>query len=149
MRRTHRVVTTCLLSACLVAGQFGVQLFASDDQSAGTPNLQLVNRSLLTLTQPAPPPEAKSLVAPIPLSAAGPVFAQRYYRGGWNHAPRTELIVGALASIAGGATLVYANRPDCSANPTAGGCGYGTKVIGGSVLAGGVLSMLLGALTWR
>jgi hypothetical protein len=45
--------------------------------------------------------------------------------------------------------LVYANRPDCNTNQFAGGCGYGTKVIGGAVLSGGIVGLFVGALTWR
>jgi hypothetical protein len=79
-------------------------------------------------------------------------FAQRYrgrgYRG--NRAQREEVVLGALASIAGGAALVYANRPECSAtNDAASGCNYGTKVVGGAVLSAGIFSLLLGAMTWR
>ncbi|HUK34730.1 MAG TPA: hypothetical protein VLV86_12495 [Vicinamibacterales bacterium] len=59
------------------------------------------------------------------------------------------LMIGAAATITGAAILVYANRPDCSINEFEGGCGYGTKVIGGSVLAGGIVGLFLGALTWR
>jgi hypothetical protein len=59
------------------------------------------------------------------------------------------IIIGAAATIAGTAVLVYANRPECSINPGADGCGYGTKVVGGSVLAGGVVGLLVGAATWR
>jgi hypothetical protein len=59
------------------------------------------------------------------------------------------LMVGALASITGAAILVYANRPECSTNQLASGCGYGTKVVGGAVLSGGVVGLFIAALTWR
>jgi hypothetical protein len=59
------------------------------------------------------------------------------------------MFVGAAAAIAGTAVLVYANRPECSTLPTASGCGYGTKVVGGAVLSAGVVGLLVGALTWR
>jgi uncharacterized membrane protein YjjB (DUF3815 family) len=58
------------------------------------------------------------------------------------------LMLGAAATIAGAAVLVYANRPECSTNQFAGGCGYGTKVIGGAVLTGGAVGLFIGALTW-
>ncbi len=61
----------------------------------------------------------------------------------------SEIILGAVASIAGTAILVYANRPECSTNQTANGCGYGTKVIGGAVLSAGIVGLVAGALTWR
>jgi hypothetical protein len=58
-------------------------------------------------------------------------------------------VLGAIATIAGAAVLVYANRPACSANPNAGGCGYGMKVVGGAVLSVGIVSLVIGAVTWR
>jgi hypothetical protein len=44
---------------------------------------------------------------------------------------------------------VYANRPEGDVLQFAGGCGYGTKVVGGAVLSGGLVSLIVGALTWR
>jgi hypothetical protein len=44
---------------------------------------------------------------------------------------------------------VYANRPDCGPNPRLNGCGYGTKVVGGAVLTGGIIGVVAGTLTWR
>jgi hypothetical protein len=83
-------------------------------------------------------------------------FAQRYQRyrggrgGGRNRAQHEEIVLGALASIAGGALLVYSNRPECgTTDHMASGCSYGTKVAGGAVLTAGMFSLLLGALSWR
>jgi hypothetical protein len=45
--------------------------------------------------------------------------------------------------------LVYANRPECSTNQTANGCGYGTKVIGDAVLSAGLVGVVAGTLLWR
>jgi hypothetical protein len=60
------------------------------------------------------------------------------------------MVLGAAASITGGAILVYANRPECgTTNRMASGCGYGTKVVGGAVLSAGIVGLLIGALTWR
>jgi hypothetical protein len=59
------------------------------------------------------------------------------------------IMIGAAAAIAGAAVLVYANRPDCTTNAVAGGCGYGTKVVGTAVLSGGIVGLFVGALTWR
>jgi tetrahydromethanopterin S-methyltransferase subunit C len=59
------------------------------------------------------------------------------------------VVLGAVASITGAALLVYANRPECRTNELASGCGYGTKVVGGAVLSGGLVSLVVGALTWR
>jgi hypothetical protein len=82
------------------------------------------------------------------------LFAQRGgYRGGRsgrrNSGAAAALFAGAAAAIAGTAVLVYANRPECTAIPTASGCGYGTKVVGGAVLSAGIVGVMVGALTWR
>jgi len=45
--------------------------------------------------------------------------------------------------------LAYANRPECDYNRYANACGYGTKVVGTSVLAGGVVGIMVGAALWR
>lgn len=66
-----------------------------------------------------------------------------------NDAAMTAILLGAAGAIAGSAVLVYANRPDCSANANVSGCGYGTKVVGGAVLSAGLVGLLVGALTWR
>ena len=58
-------------------------------------------------------------------------------------------MIGAAAAIAGTAVLVYANRPECSTNQMASGCGYGTKVVGTAVLSAGLVGLVVGALTWR
>jgi len=79
------------------------------------------------------------------------VLAQR--RGFWgrdrNTGPRTAVLLGTVATITGIALLAYANRPECDHNPGASACGYGTKVIGSSVLAGGVVGIVGGAIAWR
>jgi hypothetical protein len=54
-----------------------------------------------------------------------------------------------MASITGASVLIYANRPECEWNRYGTGCGYGTKVVGGAVLTGGIAGLLIGALTWR
>ncbi|HKB13774.1 MAG TPA: hypothetical protein VKD69_24070 [Vicinamibacterales bacterium] len=72
-----------------------------------------------------------------------------YRRGrGRRGAAAAALMIGAAAAITGTALLVYANRPECSTNVAASGCGYGTKVVGGSVLAGGVIGVAVGAALW-
>jgi hypothetical protein len=84
--------------------------------------------------------------------AESSTFAQRGYggRGGGRNGAVAALLIGATASIAGAAILIYANRPECSAtDQMASGCGYGTKVIGGAVLTGGIVALAIGALTWR
>jgi hypothetical protein len=92
----------------------------------------------------------------LPLNAsqpyASPVLAQRgWYRGGRRHngAAQAEMILGAAAAITGAALLTYANRPECSTNAVAEGCSYGTKVVGTAVTAGGIVTFLTGAFSWR
>lgn len=119
--------------------------------------------------QPAPPPRLTyngQPIADMPLAGAplpaiadtqvslapAVAFAQRGYRRGRgrnNGAAMAAMLLGAAGAIAGSAVLVYANRPECSANPNLSGCGYGTKVVGGAVLSAGLVGVLVGALTWR
>jgi hypothetical protein len=81
-------------------------------------------------------------------------FAQRggYWgrgRGRGRHdGAAAAMVLGTVATIAGGAILIYANRPECSANEMASGCGYGAKVVGGAVLTAGVVGLVIGAVTW-
>jgi hypothetical protein len=93
------------------------------------------------------PAESSSFFMPAESSS----FAQRGgYRGrGGRNGAAVAIILGAAAAIAGTAVLVYANRPECSTNQMAGGCGYGTKVVGGAVLSAGIVGIMIGALTWR
>src|SRR4029077_11377490 len=79
---------------------------------------------------------------------AGQIYQGRPYRIN-RDGSIAALMIGAVAAIAGTAVLVYANRPECTTNQFAGGCGYGTKVVGGAVLSGGVVGLFIGALTWR
>jgi hypothetical protein len=91
----------------------------------------------------------RSTVTFVPVA---PAFAQRggyYGRGRGHHGGVAAIALGAVVSIAGGAILVYASRPGCSANPTPGGCGYGTRVVGGAVLSAGIVGLVVGALTRR
>jgi hypothetical protein len=85
-------------------------------------------------------------------------FAPSSAAGQWGYGRRgrhrnepgmAAMLLGATGAIAGTAVLVYANRPECSANANLGGCGYGTKVVGASVLSAGLVALMIGALTWR
>jgi hypothetical protein len=84
---------------------------------------------------------------------SGPAAQRGGYGGrgsrGEHNGAAAAVILGAAAAIAGTAVLVYANRPECSMNQAAGGCGYGTKVVGGAVLSAGIVGLLVGAATWR
>lgn len=79
---------------------------------------------------------------------AGQIYQGRPYRMN-RDGSIAALMLGAAAAIGGTALLVYANRPECTMNQFAGGCGYGTKVIGGAVLSTGIVGLFIGALTWR
>jgi hypothetical protein len=87
-------------------------------------------------------------ITPAPSRAfAGQIYQGRPYR--MNHdGSIAALMIGAVTAIAGTALLVYANRPECTTNQLAGGCGYGTKVVGGAVLSAGVVGVVIGAVTW-
>jgi hypothetical protein len=88
-------------------------------------------------------------ITPAPSSAfAGQIYQGRPYKIN-RDGSIAALMLGSIAAIAGTAVLVYANRPECTTNQFAGGCGYGTKVVGGAVLSGGVVGLVVGALTWR
>jgi len=79
---------------------------------------------------------------------AGQIYQGRPYRMG-HDGSIAALMIGTALTITGAAILVYANRPDCDFRQFAGGCGYGTKVVGGAVISGGVVGLLVGAWTWR
>jgi len=87
------------------------------------------------------------------LPAQSSAFAGQVYQGRPYRISRdgsiAAIMVGSVVAIAGAAILIYANRPECDVHQFAGGCGYGTKVVGGAVLSGGVVSLVVGALTWR
>ena len=82
-------------------------------------------------------------------SAEGGQFGRGGRRGRRNGAAAAVIALGAVASITGGAILVYANRPECSTTQFASGCSYGTKVVGGAVLSAGIVGIVAGALAWR
>ena len=50
--------------------------------------------------------------------------------------------------IAGTAMMIYANRPECDAVAHSNDC-YGEKVFGGSILAGGIVSLTMGMVMWH
>jgi len=104
------------------------------------------------------PPSRARRTPPLTNSILSPTRAtqDRFADGGrgrehWDHhsGARAAILLGSMAAIAGWALLIDANRPACSANHAASGCGYGTKVTGGAWLAGGLVSVTLGAVTWH
>jgi len=155
MARTHRVATTVALLVCLIGGPWGGILFAADEPSSQGV-LPPAAHSRFTFTgeiQPAAALRAQAWQRGFNfVPADSTLLAQHGYRhhggGRDNGGSAAAIIIGSAAAIAGGAILVYANRPDCRFQ-RADGCGYGTKVAGGAVLAGGLVSITVGALTWR
>jgi hypothetical protein len=163
MPNTRRFSGIVVLNVCLIASGWSDTVFAGTD----TPASQTVSSTPTTgisLTQPFASGHTPHLAIgeetlramAVPLSAsqpyASPVLAQRgWYRGGRRHngAAQAEMILGAAAAITGAAILTYANRPECSANALAEGCSYGTKVVGTAVTAGGIVTFLTGAFSWK
>jgi hypothetical protein len=126
--------------------------------TVATPGTQLPGTSefVRSVMEPSPLVLARDTLATRSLTFAPDApsgFAQRGYRGrgysGRRNGAAAAVILGAAAAIAGTAVLVYANRPECSTIPTATGCGYGTKVVGGAVVSAGVVGLVVGAAMWR
>jgi hypothetical protein len=150
--RVSRIIAT----ACLVCAPCtGVPL---DAQPAVPAARSWQSASTSAFTRPSSLPtrftlkEPLSSIVTLAPSVAPPLAQRGWGRGrgrGRNGGARAAIILGSVAAVAGSAVLVYANRPECSANHSASGCGYGTKVLGGAVLAGGAVSIAAGALTWR
>jgi hypothetical protein len=166
MARTHGLWTTGALIVCLLGTQWSSTLLASEGEPPPAALVSISDRLASTMERSSVPVSDDVLTANQPIDPAmGPIWRSalkfvpvessayeqrgRRGRGGRNDAAQTAVILGAVATIAGAAVLVYANRPDCSTNPTAGGCGYGTKVVGTAVLTGGIVSLVVGAMTWR
>jgi hypothetical protein len=166
--RTHQLFAIAPLILCFVSAQASAAIVDDGPQSSQapstTPSVETAptppNRMRLTIPDDSftadvliVPGATDIWRPPVPSTTlASSTFGQRGFRGRGrrdNDGARAAIILGAVATIAGTAVLVYANRPDCNTNPTAGGCGYGTKVVGGAVLSAGVVSLLVGALTWR
>jgi len=177
MATIRRLSTIAVLIVCFIATPWSGTLFAQSQESSpthdasaqplitpdGTPDSSATPLSASMKEQfraalndaARRPAGTPAQVRPrIVLSApAQPTLTQRGFYGGRgrgrNHGALAAIALGAVATIAGGAILVYANRPDCSTNQTASGCGYGTKVAGGAVLSAGVVGLVVGAAIWR
>jgi len=160
MSGSHRVLRI-LLTLSLSAMPLGGTVLASETEPQSSPP-----NTAATSSPPAvelPPGQSPFLASRAILLDAAPrmdardAFASRqwgYHHGGYGHhhngAAQAAIILGSAAAIAGTALLVYANRPECSGPlnlPS--GCGYGTKVVGGSLLAGGLVAITVGAVSWH
>lgn len=151
--RVSRIITTvCLVCAPFTGTPLAAQSAVPTVPSASSePSLGMPSSAVLP-SRFTPKEPLSSMVALTPSVPA--LAAQRGWGWGRGHrgrhdGARAAMILGSVAAVAGTAVLVYANRPDCGAAHSASGCGYGTKVLGGAVLAGGVVTMTIGALTWR
>ena len=162
MPNMRRLSGSVALSVCLIGSGWGDTVFADEPLAAAVVSLPAVNVSPTqqlsatsgsrlaigehTLQAMAVPERTSRLLQSASL-------AQRRGYGGYgrrrNGASQAEMILGAAAAITGAALLTYANRPECSVNALADGCSYGTKVVGTAVTAGGIVTFLTGALTWR
>ena len=147
MANIHRAWIVATVIACFVIADGNVPLFASEASPAfdvARVAQKLARESAQTNdTRAAWNPTVDGFNA-----AAGQIFRGRPYRTD-RSASIAALMIGAAATITGAALLIYANRPECSTNPSTGGCGYGMKVVGGSVMAGGAVGLVIGAVTWR
>lgn len=170
MPRIHRISGTVALIVCLAGGQWSETVFANAEPSATELAASPSSESALSETQPltARPLshltigdhtlQAMGLLSPsfISMNGSQPVLASSYaqwgrYRGRGRHngVAQAEMVLGAVATIAGAAVLTYANRPECRASAAVDGCSYGTKVVGTAVTAAGLVTFFTGALTWR
>jgi len=147
-RVSRLIATACLVYAPCSGVPLAAQTAAPQARSSQPP-------TAVVYTPPSLLPPRLALKEPISsiVTPAAIPFAQRGWgrgRGrGRNDGARTAIILGSVAAVAGAAVLVYANRPECGADHSATSCGYGAKVLGGAVLAGGAVSIAAGALTWR
>jgi hypothetical protein len=163
MPKTRRFSGIVVLSVCLIGSGWSDTVFA-DTETPASPTLSSTTTTGISLTQPFETSHTSHLAIgeqtlramAVPLTPsqpyASPVLAQRgWYRGGRRHsgAAQAEMILGAAAALTGAALLTYANRPECSTNALAEGCSYGTKVVGTAVTAGGIVTFLTGAFSWR
>ena len=126
---------------------------ASAPEAQSRPALFTFDAALVTTNPPLGPvaPDKRAiftLMFPEFTASAGQIYPGRPYRMR-RDGSIAAIMIGAAAAIAGTALLVYANRPECSTDQSAGACGYGTRVVGTSVLAGGIVGVFVGALTWR
>jgi len=161
MVRTRRAVTAVLV-ACLSGAPLSGTVAASEPAPPASPgngpSIQ-VDRPTTTSHSPFVLSDEmlrRSLIesdareAGVPAAAYGQwgYHGSRHHHGHDNGAAQAAIILGSAAAIAGTAVLIYANRPECDAFVHSNDC-YGEKVAGGSLLAGGIVSLVLGASLWH
>jgi len=157
MARTPRSFVAAL-AVCLIGIQWSTPAFASDEHASATESSAA---AIGVSPDLAAQLDERVSATPFVLGSATRDslqsfnFSPQIYQGrpvpmrSNRNASIAAMMVGAIASITGAAILVYANRPECNFQPYDSGCGYGTKVVGGAVLSGGIASLLIGAFTWR
>ena len=171
MLKTHRAVTCAVLVACLAVAPLAgtaaagepappptpatsallIQLAAQKTRSPFVLSGETLRQALLesdagkarvppaAYGQYPPPPYPPPYPPPPP-----PPPPYHYHHNGLAEA---AIIFGSAAVIAGTGLLIYSNRPECDAYHS-NGC-YGEKVFGGSLLAGGAVSLIVGIATWH
>jgi hypothetical protein len=143
-----RSLTIPSLVVSLLAAPMSGALFAGTDEVATPTSAATSTPAPARLTLNGEPIAAAVPALDAPALDLQPVYYGRppYHR---NQGAVEAIFLGAAGAIVGTGVLLYANRPECGFNPNAGGCGYGTKVVGGSVLAAGVVGLIVGAALWR
>ena len=179
MASIRRVPMTAGVILCLLITQWDGTLFASEEGSSspglvngvaiagqsvepadvssasglqsGTGRLRFDALAENEALEPFAPRRKSALeLAPPEFGFTGQIYQGPPYRYRRRHdGSIAAIMIGAAAVITGTAVLAYANRPECTASTAAGGCGYGTRVVGTAVLSGGVVGLFVGALTWR
>ena len=151
MVRQFKFAALALLLSVLVTPGGGVTFAAPQAVAEPTPSKSVSPPAVSRFTMPETPLTMTVDGGKPWLASSDLTLAQRGWGRGrrGNGGARAAVILGSVAAIAGGAVLVYANRPACRNNPGAGGCSYGTKVLGGAVLAGGAVGITVGVLSWR
>jgi len=155
MVRILRRSIVAVLTVCLIAVQLSTTAFASDERATSVESAPAGVAADLAQNVEHIPSTSLVLGDATLESVRSLDFSPQIYQGrpvpmrSNRNASIAAMMVGAIASITGAAILVYANRPECEFQPYTSGCGYGTKVVGGAVLSGGIASLLIGAFTWR
>jgi hypothetical protein len=161
MVTTRRAVTTAVLVACLSSAPLSGTVAASEPAPPGPPG----NASSIQADQPTPTGRSPFVLSDEMLRRSllesdgreARVPATAYGQWGYygppphhhhNGAAQAAIIFGSAAVIAGTAMMIYANRPECDSVVHSNDC-YGEKVFGGSILAGGIVSLTMGMVMWH